>query len=221
MKVTTVRIDLAKSGLQIHGVDERGKAVLKKQLKRDQVASFFANFPTCLIGMEACGSAHHWTRKLQSFGHTVKLMGPQFVKAYAKTNRNDVADAEAICEAVARSTIGMFPDGVTSRSSWCARTAAFRTRRSGRRAGSLARFLWSSCPITPWRWRSSSSAAWTAQYAAAPIRGLRHQRDEGAAFSGVPSLSVLDGWWIEGCIEGVTGRFRSFRQRRRRSGTVR
>ena len=100
MKVTTIGIDLAKNVMQVHGVDERGKAVLKKQLKRDQVTLFFANLPVCLIGMEACGSAHFWARKLQSFGHTVKLMAPQFVKPYVKTNKNDVADAEAICEAV-------------------------------------------------------------------------------------------------------------------------
>ena len=86
MKVTTVGIDLAKNVLQVHGVDGRGKTVLRKQLKRDQVAAFFANLPPCLIGMEACGSAHHWARKLQSFGHTVKLMVPQFVKPYVKTN---------------------------------------------------------------------------------------------------------------------------------------
>ena len=109
MKVKTVGIDLAKNVLQVHGVDERGRAVLKKQLKRDQMAAFFANLPACLIGMEACGSAHHWARKLQSFGHTVKLMAPQFVKPYVKTNKNDVADAEAICEAVTRPNMRFVP----------------------------------------------------------------------------------------------------------------
>jgi transposase len=115
MKITTVGIDLAKNVIQVHGVDERGKTVLKKQLKRDQVAAFFANLPPCLIGMEACGSAHHWARKLGSFGHTVKLMAPQFVKPYVKTNKNDVADAEAICEAVSR------PNKYASRADqeWC------------------------------------------------------------------------------------------------------
>jgi transposase len=102
MKVTTVGIDLAKSLFQLHGVDERGKAVLRKPLKRADVLKFFANLPPCLIGMEACGSAHHWARKLAEFGHTVKLMAPQFVKPYVKTNKNDAADAEAICEAVGR-----------------------------------------------------------------------------------------------------------------------
>ncbi len=74
MKITTVGIDLAKSVIQVHGVDERGKAVLRKQLRRNQVVAFFANLPACLVGMEACGSAHHWARKLGSCGHTVKLM---------------------------------------------------------------------------------------------------------------------------------------------------
>lgn len=109
MKVTTTGIDLAKSVFQVHGVDEHGKTVLKKQLKREQVAPFFANLPTCLIGMEACGSAHHWARKLQSLGHTVRLIAPQFVKPYVKTNKNDAADAEAICEAVARPNMRFVP----------------------------------------------------------------------------------------------------------------
>lgn len=102
MKITTVGVDLAKNVFQIHAVDERGKAVLRKQLKREQVAPFFAKLPTCLVGMEACASAHHWARKLQGFGHTVRLIAPQFVKPYVKANKNDAADAEAICEAVSR-----------------------------------------------------------------------------------------------------------------------
>lgn len=102
MKITTIGIDLAKAVFQIHGVDAQGKAVVRKQLKRAQMATFFVNLPPCLIGMEACGSAHYWARKLQEFGHTVRLMAPQFVKPYVKSNKNDAADAEAICEAVAR-----------------------------------------------------------------------------------------------------------------------
>ncbi|MBF6617063.1 MAG: IS110 family transposase [Candidimonas sp.] len=105
MKITTIGIDLAKNVFQIHGVDAHSKTVIRKQLKRDQVAPFFANLPTCLIGMEACGSAHHWARKLQAMGHTVRLMAPQYVKPYVKTNKNDVADAEAICEAATRPTM--------------------------------------------------------------------------------------------------------------------
>ena len=109
MKVTTMGIDLAKNVFQVHGVDAQGKAVLKKQLKRDQMATFFANMAPCLIGMEACGSAHYWARKLQALGHTVKLMAPQFVKPYVKTNKHDRADAEAICEAVTRPNMRFVP----------------------------------------------------------------------------------------------------------------
>jgi transposase len=109
MQIKTIGIDLAKAVFQVHGVDAHGKTVLKKQLKRTQVAEFFANLPPCLIGMEACGSAHYWARKLQGFRHTVRLMAPQFVKPYVKTNKNDAADAEAICEAVTRPTMRFVP----------------------------------------------------------------------------------------------------------------
>jgi transposase len=109
MKITTVGIDLAKNVFQVHGIDERGQAVLRKQLRRVQVAVFFGNLPPCVIGMEACASAHHWARTLQGFGHTVRLMAPQFVKPYVKTNKNDVADAEAICEAVGRANMRFVP----------------------------------------------------------------------------------------------------------------
>jgi transposase len=102
MKITTIGVDLAKNVFQIHGVDERGKVAVRKQLKRAEMAKYFAKLEPCLIGMEACGSAHYWARKLESYGHTVKLMAPQFVKPYVKTNKNDMADAEAICEAVGR-----------------------------------------------------------------------------------------------------------------------
>src|SRR6266540_3011530 len=117
MKITTVGIDLAKNVIQIHGVDERGKTVLRKPLKRAQVAAFFATLEPCLIGMEACGSAHHWARKLQGFGHAVRLMAPQFVKPYVKTNKNDVADAEAICEAVGRPNMRFVPLKTTEQQS--------------------------------------------------------------------------------------------------------
>ena len=109
MKVTTTGIDLAKNVFQVHGVDERGKAVLRKQLKRKDVAAFFARIEPCLIGMEACGSAHYWARKLTELGHTVRLMAPQFVKPYVKTNKNDRNDAEAICEAVSRPNMRYVP----------------------------------------------------------------------------------------------------------------
>jgi len=109
MKITTVGLDLAKSVFQVHAVDGRGKAVLRKQLKRSEMASFFAHLPSSLIGMEACSSAHHWARKLTALGHEVRLMAPQFVKPYVKTNKNDRNDAEAICEAVARPNMRFVP----------------------------------------------------------------------------------------------------------------
>jgi transposase len=109
MKITTIGIDLAKNVFQVHGVDAQGRPVLRKQIKRDEMAVFFSNLSPCLIGMEACGSAHYWARKLQGQGHTVKLMAPQFVKPYVKTNKNDAADAEAICEAVTRPTMRFVP----------------------------------------------------------------------------------------------------------------
>jgi transposase len=102
MKITTIGVDLAKNVFQVHGVDELGKVVLRKPLKRAQMAAFFANLPPCLIGLEACGGAHDWARRLTAYGHTVKLIAPQFVKPYVKANKHDAADAEAICEAVAR-----------------------------------------------------------------------------------------------------------------------
>ncbi|HGK3782720.1 TPA: IS110 family transposase, partial [Klebsiella pneumoniae] len=109
MNVKTIGIDLAKNVFQIHGVDEHGKRLFNKQLRRAQMASFFANIPPCLIGMEACASAHFWANKLISMGHNVKLMAPQFVKPYVKTNKHDAADAEAICEAVTRPNMRFVP----------------------------------------------------------------------------------------------------------------
>lgn len=109
MKLTTIGMDLAKSVFQVHGSDSKGKAVLKKQFKRAQVLPFFANLEPCKIGMEACGSAHYWARKLQELGHTVQLIAPQYVKPFVKRNKNDAADAEAICEAVMRPNMPAVP----------------------------------------------------------------------------------------------------------------
>ena len=109
MKAKTIGIDLAKEVFQVHGVDEHGKRLFNKQLKRSQMTIFFANLPPCLIGMEACASAHFWASTLISLGHTVKLMAPQFVKPYVKTNKHDAADAEAICEAVTRPNMRFVP----------------------------------------------------------------------------------------------------------------
>jgi transposase len=109
MKATTIGIDLAKNVFQVHAVNEYGKTILKKQLKRDQMAEFFANLPAALVGMQACSGAHYWARKLTGMGHDVRLMAPQFVKPYVKTNKNDAADAEAICEAVAHPNMRFVP----------------------------------------------------------------------------------------------------------------
>jgi transposase len=109
MNITTAGVDLAKNLFQVHGVDDRGKAVLRKALKRTEVVSFFARLRPCLVGMEACGSAHFWARKLTDLGHTVRLMAPQFVKPYVKTNKNDARDAEGICEAVSRPNMRFVP----------------------------------------------------------------------------------------------------------------
>jgi transposase len=109
MKLTTIGLDLAKAVFQVHGADEHGRTVLKKQLKRAQVPTFFANLTPCKIGMEACGSAHHWARKLVAMGHEVVLIPPQYVKPFVKRNKNDAADAEAICEAVTRPNMATVP----------------------------------------------------------------------------------------------------------------
>ncbi len=109
MKITTVGIDLAKNVFQVHAVSVTGQVVHRKQLRRDQVMTFFTKLEPCLVGMEACGSAHYWARKLQTLGHTVKLMAPQFVKPYVKSNKHDMADAEAICEAVSRPNMRFVP----------------------------------------------------------------------------------------------------------------
>ena len=105
MKITTIGLDLAKNVFQVHGVDAGGKVVLTRQLKRSQMLPFFARLEPCLVGMEACAGAHYWARALAGYGHTIRLMAPQFVKPYLKANKNDARDAEAICEAVSRPTM--------------------------------------------------------------------------------------------------------------------
>ena len=103
--VTTVGLDIAKSVFQVHGVDAAGQVVIRRQLKRRYVLAFFEKLPPCLVGIEACASSHHWSRELKVLGHTVKLMPPAYVKPYVKRQKNDATDAEAICEAVIRSTM--------------------------------------------------------------------------------------------------------------------
>ena len=106
MNITTLGIDLAKNVFQLHGVNRHGKTVLTKKVTRAKLRATVANLPPCLVGLEACASSHYWAREFTKLGHTVKLMAPQFVKPYVKSNKNDARDAEAICEAVARTKIG-------------------------------------------------------------------------------------------------------------------
>jgi transposase len=108
-EITTIGLDLAKNVFQVHGVNEAGEVVTRKRLRRGQMLMFFAGLSPCLIGMEACATAHYWARELRALGHEVRLMPPQYVKAYLKRNKNDAADAEAICEAVRRPTMRFAP----------------------------------------------------------------------------------------------------------------
>src|SRR5947209_4577779 len=103
--VTTIGLDIAKSVFQIHGVDAAGNVIVRRQLKRRYVLPFFQRLPPCLIGIEACASSHHWSRELKALGHTVRLMPAAYVKPYVKRQKNDAADAEAICEAVTRANM--------------------------------------------------------------------------------------------------------------------
>jgi transposase len=105
MQVTTIGLDIAKNVFQVHGIDAAEKVVVRKQLRRSQMLKFFASLPPCLVGMEACATAHYWARELTKLGHEVRLMPAKDVKAYVKRNKNDAADAEAICEAVRRPTM--------------------------------------------------------------------------------------------------------------------
>ena len=107
--VTTIGLDIAKSVFQVHGVDGAGQVVIRRQLKRRYVLAFFQKLPSCVVGIEACASSHHWSRELQALGHTVRLMPPAYVKPYVKRQKNDMADAEAICEAVTRANMRFVP----------------------------------------------------------------------------------------------------------------
>jgi transposase len=109
MHITTIGLDLAKHWFQIHGIDAAGKVVVRRRLRRAEVVEFFRRQGPCLVGMEACATAHHWARELIALGHEVKLMPPAYVKAYVKRNKNDAADAEAICEAVTRPSMRFVP----------------------------------------------------------------------------------------------------------------
>jgi transposase len=108
-EIKVLGIDLAKQSFHLYGVDAAGTVVINKKLSRKQLTAFIANLPPCLIGLEACGGAHHWVRVFTGLGHTVRMMAPQFVKPYVKSNKNDAVDAEAICEAVQRPTMRFVP----------------------------------------------------------------------------------------------------------------
>ena len=101
-EITTIGLDLAKNVFQVHGVDAAGAVVVRRALRRRQVLGYFARLPACLVGMEACATAHYWAREIGRLGHTVRLIAPSYVKAYVRRNKNDAADAGAICEAVSR-----------------------------------------------------------------------------------------------------------------------
>src|SRR6185437_11049050 len=103
--IAVVGLDLAKNVFQVHGVDAAGVVVVRRQIRRGQLLAFFSSLPPCLVGIEACASAHHWARELIALGHQVRLMPPAYVKAYVKRGKTDAADAEAIAEAVTRPTM--------------------------------------------------------------------------------------------------------------------
>ena len=107
--VTTIGFDIAKSIFQVHGIDAEGKVVIRQQLRRSRVVGFFKKLSPCVVGIEACASSHHWSRELQALGHAVRLMPPAYVKPYLKRQKNDAADAEAICEAVQRPSMRFVP----------------------------------------------------------------------------------------------------------------
>jgi len=107
--ITTVGLDIAKSVFQVHGVDGKGDTIVRRQLKRRHVLTFFKKLPPCLVGIEACATSHHWSRELQALGHSVRLIPPAYVKPYVKRQKNDAADAEAICEAVQRPSMRFVP----------------------------------------------------------------------------------------------------------------
>ena len=109
MEISTIGLDLAKSIFQVHAINEAGEVVVRKALRRAQVLPFFAKLPPCLVGMEACGTSHHWAREILKLGHEVRLMPPAYVKPYVKRGKTAANDAEAICEAVTRPTMRFVP----------------------------------------------------------------------------------------------------------------
>jgi transposase len=146
MKVATIGLDIAKQIFQVHGADKSGKTVLRRKLRRSEVGKFFGTIEPCLVGIEAGGSSHYWARVLSAAGHKVRLMAPQFVKAYVKSNKNDANDAEAICEAVARPNMRFVPQkSVEQQDLQClhrvrGRLVACRTQLANQIRGLLAEY---------------------------------------------------------------------------------
>ena len=118
-KLSVVGLDLAKNVFQVHGIDTDGEVVVRKQLRRSEMHKYFARLAPCLIGVEACGGAHFWSRELTRLGHTVRIMAPVFVKPYLKSNKNDRNDAEAICEAVQRQACGLYSQRCRNNRAFC------------------------------------------------------------------------------------------------------
>ena len=169
-EVTTIGLDLAKHVFQVHGVDAEGATVLRKQLRRGQVLAFFSRLPRCLVGMEACATAHYWARELRALGHEVRLMPAQYVKAYVKRNKNDAADAAAICEAVVRPTM------------------RFVAGQDGRAAGRCAAAPWPGAAGSPAHGAGERLRGHLAEFGMIAPQGLRNVgkliaivRDEGDA----------------------------------------
>lgn len=136
--VVTIGLDIAKSVFQVHGVDAEGGVVIRQKLTRARLLKFFGKLDPCLVGIEACGTSHHWARELIELGHDVRLMPPSYVKSYVKRQKNDMADAEAICEAVTRPTMRFVPVKSPSQtpsvaiwqsSAWPPRSAVRASRR--------------------------------------------------------------------------------------------
>ena len=146
MRVATIGLDIAKQVFQVHGADKGGKAILRRKLRRNEVGNFFVGLEPCLVGIEASGSAHYWARVLSGAGHTVKLMAPQFVKPYVKSNKNDANDAEAICEAVTRPNMRFVPQkSIAQQDLQClhrvrSRLVACRTQLANQIRGLLAEY---------------------------------------------------------------------------------
>ena len=145
MQITTIGLDIAKNVFQVHGIDATEKVVVRKQLRRIQVLAFFKALRPCLVGMEACATAHYWARELTQLGHQVRLMPAKDVKAYVKRNKNDAADAEAICEAVRRPTMRFVQ--VTSSEQQGQLAASRSSGRSRNRAIAICDAFWWSEPM--------------------------------------------------------------------------